>query len=202
MTRPVVILSAPRSGSSLTAGLFAAHGFWTGDCKPADRFNAKGYFENRMIDDAITRLYPGRIYDRLEAMKPHPDWPEFIRGVHVWEGYRDGPWLVKSNSFTWPLWACLDPIFVFPRRDVASVVRSAQRYFPLQYRQRSWERIVRAHHAEEQKAKAQHGGFDIDTPRLLSGDYAQFRAALDACGVAFDEKAAREFIDPGLWNAA
>ena len=42
----VIVLGGSRTGTNLTAGVFAAHGFFFGDCRPANDKNPKGYFEN------------------------------------------------------------------------------------------------------------------------------------------------------------
>ena len=43
---PILILHTGRTGSSLTAGIFARHGCWTGHCHGGDRRNPTGYYEN------------------------------------------------------------------------------------------------------------------------------------------------------------
>lgn len=184
----------------MTAGLLALHGLWTGICKPADAHNRRGYFQNELVDTALTRLYPGRVYDRLAPMPDVPEWSVFVRNVREWEGYEGGPWLVKTNVFTWPVWLSLDPVFVFVWRDVESVVRSAQKHTPDLYDDDQWQRIVVAHHAEQRRVKAMRGGFDIETPRLLAGDFSQVEVVLTHIGIPFDEAATEAFVDPAIWH--
>ena len=49
MRRGVVVTGSGRRGTSMVAGLFAAHGVFFGDCKPADENNPRGYFEHPAI---------------------------------------------------------------------------------------------------------------------------------------------------------
>ncbi len=51
--RPLLLLSAGRSGSSMVAGILAAHGIWTGNCRPGNQYNPKGFFENTKIKNHL-----------------------------------------------------------------------------------------------------------------------------------------------------
>jgi hypothetical protein len=182
----------------MTAGLFSLNGFWTGVCKPGDAYNRRGYFQNELIDAALSRLYPGFIYDSLKPMPSVPEWPDFIGNVLRWEGYQGGPWLVKTSIFTWPAWLPLDPVFVHLYRDVDSTIRSCERYFP--NLTCDWRHIVTAHHDEQRRVKDRYGEFDIDTTRLMGGDFAEIEAVFAFLGLPFDRGEAEAFIDRDLWH--
>ena len=47
--KSVCIVGASRTGTNMLAGIFAAHGFFFGKCRPADDRNPKGYYENLAI---------------------------------------------------------------------------------------------------------------------------------------------------------
>ena len=53
MIEPIVILTSGRSGSSMIAGIFAAHGVWKGETFGGDHINPKGTFENIALKQLI-----------------------------------------------------------------------------------------------------------------------------------------------------
>src|SRR3546814_4936330 len=122
-------------------------------------------------------------------------WPGYVAAVQAAEGYRGGPWLAKVNAFTWPVWLPLDPVFVYCWRDVRSVVSSSMRHGRAGVSRFLWQRTVLAHQAEQRRVKALHGGFDIETPRLLRGDFAQMRAVTDRLGIPFNQEGVERFIE-------
>lgn len=202
MRRPVVVLTMGRSGSSMVAGLLALHGFWTGCCRPGDRHNPRGYFENERLNGATGRLYRGSIYRDLAPMRPRRLWPRYVAAVLAREGYRGGPWLVKTNAFAWPLWEPLDPIWVLVRRDIESTAVSARRHDPDACELDRWREIVAAHHSEMDLVRDRFDGFDVHSPRLVAGYFADLVTVLDACGIALDVPAATRFVEPAFWHGA
>ncbi len=59
--QPVIIVSAPRSGSSLLSYMLSELGVFIGECKKADKWNVNGYFENLKITDEVIKYL--RKYD-------------------------------------------------------------------------------------------------------------------------------------------
>jgi hypothetical protein len=78
--RSCFILGCGRSGTSLTAGLLAAAGYFMGDeLYPADDGNPKGYFEDREVnginEGLLAKLLPGPrrgLTDRILGRRPPP----------------------------------------------------------------------------------------------------------------------------------
>lgn len=57
----IVVLGTGRSGTSLVAGVLAALGYDPGkELIPADKNNAKGYFEDRELEHLLTRQSPSK----------------------------------------------------------------------------------------------------------------------------------------------
>ena len=195
--RPIVVLTMGRSGSSLVAGCLALQGMWTGICKPADKYNPKGYFENVKISTATGQHYRGSIYDNLLPIQQIPGWKGYVEQVQRDEDYEGGPWLVKVNAFTWPLWVTFDPIFVFVRRDIQSIVRSASSHDSGVGR---WEEIVTAHQVEMNGVKKMFGGFDIWPQKLIDGHYMDIVAPLEMVGLKLDREKVSGFVDKSLWH--
>ncbi|WP_139189271.1 hypothetical protein [Thalassobaculum litoreum] len=197
--RPIIVLTMGRSGSSMVAGCLALHGMWTGECRPADRHNPRGYFENLRINGALGDLYPGSIYRDLKPAPADQGWPSFVEAVKAQEGYVGGPWLVKTNAFAWPLWTPFDPVFVFVRRNIDAISASAKRHDPKAPNSPArWREIAQAHQVEMDGVRAAYGGFDIDSRRLADGDHDQLSAALEAVGLETDHDAVAAFTNPAL----
>ena len=53
--RPILITGVPRSGTSMTAGLFALPGFYGGELFAGNKDNKKGFFENKQIREHIVK---------------------------------------------------------------------------------------------------------------------------------------------------
>ena len=55
MDNPIFVVGAPRSGTSLVAGIVDACGAFGGRYRPANESNPRGYFENARIVDEIVK---------------------------------------------------------------------------------------------------------------------------------------------------
>ncbi len=53
--RPIFITGVPRSGTSMTAGLFSINSFYGGELIGATKDNKNGFFENRKIREGIVK---------------------------------------------------------------------------------------------------------------------------------------------------
>ena len=92
----------------MLAGIFAAHGFFFGNCRPADDLNPKGFYENLAI-------YGGRkdVLNVLkeQGLKPGQNW-----GVKVGEGkYQQ----IKATSFDLILVTWRRPKEIIASRKIA-----------------------------------------------------------------------------------
>ena len=52
---PILIVSMPRSGSSLLSHILFNEGVQVGDCKKGDEYNKYGYYENIMIRNILIK---------------------------------------------------------------------------------------------------------------------------------------------------
>ncbi len=197
--QPIVVLGAPRSGTSLTASIFAAHGVWVGRCKPPGKHNQRGFFENL---DAKERLIArcGRIVHRGE-LAPHLDrgvWAGDVDRILRHARYEGGPWLIKHSAMYWPVWVVdFDPLFVCCFRDYESIAASGQDSGLLTNR-----RAIRPHHATMTRLIHDGRGVRVDPERFVAGDFGQLAEAFRRAGLAFDEELARSCVDPELWHYA
>lgn len=202
--RPILILAMPRSGSSMTAGIFAQHGVWTGRCRgPDPKINAKGFFENSAIKHALIRRYGKLTLARREtAFEREPDVdldPHFrndVESILLAEGYAGGPWLFKFSALYWPAFAAFDPIYVGVRREgVVEANLTRQEMFGTPDRERV-ERMVALHDA----AIDETGCPVVMTDDVVAGDFSSLERAFAHCEIDFDPSIALDFVDPDLWH--
>jgi len=184
---PIIILAMPRSGSSMTAGLFAKHGVWVGPYEPGNDRNAKGYFESRpfkkaLIDNCGKLVVAGKMAPQVEG------WREIAEHILRQNGYTGGPWMVKHSAMYYPVWHEFRPKFVCVRRSDSGVKASEKAT--------GMTADIEAHKA----ALDASGGVDVFTDELVSGDYSSLERAFSHCGVEFDPAIADDFIDPSLWH--
>lgn len=188
MIGPGIWITGPsRSGTSLVAGLFAAHGVFFGDTVEADEHNEKGYFEHRLI------------VDRVETSNID-GWPEIWWNTLEDNGFRSGWWAVKRGPRAWPWVEMLRPhLIVICKRPVKQIARSRLRRWPGRN-----DPAVSIDTAKRQLAdiarEATCPVVTVDTNRLVRGDYRKIRKAFTAVGLWFHEDTARTWIDPGIWN--
>jgi len=176
--RPLFITGASRSGTSMTAGLFAAHGMWFGPCVDASPINPKGFFESTFLKQ---------------------DWEgvmDLVRQVawSHWLQQNGAPlqWAVKAGPEWWPVFEIFDPVVVCCYRDMAAIRASRERAgFDMSDRhtERAWELMGRI-----------PGAHSVRPDEFAQGNFAGFQPALDALGIEYSAEAALNWVDPTLWT--
>ncbi len=195
---PILIMAMPRSGSSMTAGLFAAHGVWTGTCQKPSKINQRGHFENLPIKQMLKARTGGAkpVLDG-EPCTPWPGFKDEVLGLIRRDGYPGaGPWLFKGTAMYWPLWEEFRPRWICVRRDLDSVRSSGKATGAFLARAGA----VQAHVRALDTLRDERGAVDVDTDALIRGDYRTLEAALASCGIPMDEGKVRAFVDPSLWK--
>lgn len=175
MIRPVFITGASRSGTSLTAGLFAAHHVWFGPCMGASNINPKGFFESQFT----------KRHDVVHTPKGWRDW--------LAEHGAPEQWAVKGGPEWWRLFECFDPVVVCCYRDKHKIMESRKRAgFAENWRaiDKPWETMARIPDA-----------FIVHPDNFIKGDFSEIIPAFVAAGISFDINSARSWVDPGLWSA-
>lgn len=195
---PILVVGMPRSGTSMVAGLFAAHGVWTGRYQQGNAMNAKGHFENLAIKRMLIDCTGGRVpVQEGIACEPVPGLREKVLNIIKREGYRGGPWLFKGTSMYWPLWHDFRPRWICVRRMIGSVLSSGQAtgaFLP------TGPDAVNRHVQALDFLRDERGGVDVETDQLIAGDFRTLEAALAYCGITMDVAKVRNFIDPALWR--
>ena len=175
----------------MVAGIFDAHGVWTGPCTPADDRNPRGYFESTVFRPE----FGDRPRVPREPCKPVPGWRTKCHRILRENGYISGPWLVKYSVFYWPIWACLDPYWICVRRNPQAQIDSAASTGFMKDR-----KLIAAHIREMDFARDRLGAVDVYSDQIVAGDYSSLRRAFDYCGLKMDGNIVAGFVDPGLWH--
>lgn len=191
MSDMVTLLIASRTGSTMTARIFAGHGF---------RHKMKGtpgqyYFEDQEVRDWVK----ARFKQNHDNPKPIPselvaDFQGFIK--------RHDIELFKGNAFWFPLFEPLKPKIISVIRNLDSAAKSLQDKNPLA-KKMSIDEIKRIKQCQYDYADAmiqKHGGCKVYTDQLIDGDYSSIRTAIEYCGKQFDESIAQSVIDPKQWH--
>lgn len=194
-------MAMPRSGSSMTAGIFAQHGVWVGHHKAGGR-NPKGSFENTVLRNLVMTLYDGKgLVERGETAQPIPAFRKLVENAIHGDGYRGGPWLWKGSVMYWPAWFQFEPTWVVCRRPTEAIFQSSMRE-PYVYSYRDAGNVYKAierHQAELDKLAAK-GAHVVDTQAVAMGDFDTIRSAIEGCGLEFDESATAAFVDKDQWH--
>lgn len=188
MEKPIVIISAPRSGSSLTAGIFAEHGVFTGTCRPGNPSNPKGFFENIRICNEISKRFKGYV-TAGKPCEPVEGWRGMVEKMLEQEGYTGGPWLIKHSAMYAPLWYEFDPYFICVKRDKDAVLKSGHKTGYFKASEESYERHV--------EIMDSVNGFDVWPEK---GDFEDFQKMLKYCNIEPELDKIIDFYEPNYWK--
>lgn len=208
MNRPIVILGCPRSGTSLTTGCFHVCGAWVGRCRPGDKRNPKGYFENFLINNIVYMANENILPEEIRAL---------IVAAMGAQKYRGGPWAVKFGIHVEAVerLAPLKPVWVLVRRNVNDIVQSQIRSFELRQEMnqveqdkkfdvtKSLSKAIRANQFLTQvRDKYQDSAFDIWPSDLMNGNFKGFKKAISyyGQGMNLDRSKLNEFIERAHWH--
>jgi len=210
---PIIITGCARSGTSLTAGILAACGAEFGDTLPGNEDNPKGFFEHKGVRENVIKRYlkrigadplgqsplpprrdlppyPGLREDVLREMRPTTDnWA--IKGAKIclmWEEWR--------NAFPKARW-------IIVRRPTKDIVASCMKtkFMRAHSDPDGWSRWVDEHEKRFEDIHKSVQRSSMFYPELMMKGYLNYaRAAVDWCGLRWNESAVKAFIDPDSWR--
>ena len=177
-----------RSGSSLVAKIFAAHGFNTG----GEVVHSCGYetFENARVNQWIRdnkpqlKLATGRFCD-------------FVPGI---EACIPDDGVVKIGVEYLTLFEHLKPKVITVKRDINSIAHSlaTKRGHPDQAN--DCVNGIKSRFRAMDRALEKWDGAEINTDEIMAGDFSGVQAAFEHHGLEYDEAKARACVDPSKWN--
>jgi hypothetical protein len=188
--RPIVLLGAPRSRTSLTSHLFHVHGCWVGNYKAGDKNNPKGYFENRDFKKALIDKVGRDCVHQGFVCREVAGWEDITRNILETTGYEGGPWVAKHSVMYWPVWKPLNPFFVSIRRGMKAIKDSCKATGYL-----NSDMAIEAHIKELDRIEEDLGAYRLDTDRYFTGDWAQLDSVMSAAGLEFDKELAERVVD-------
>lgn len=193
---PIVILAMPRSGSSMTAGIFSKHGVWTGRTHPGSTPNPKGYFENLDFKEDLIRRY-GRLAQTTSPATHCDGFAQFVRRTAP-EGKK---WLVKHSAMYRKAWDEFSPKFVCVRRRIDGLLGSNRKSGFLGTRDDvEMRKIIEAHNEQMDIAVSLQGGMNVYPDEWIEGNYESIEKALEFCGIEPNRSVIEDFVEPEYWE--
>lgn len=209
---PILIVGAPRSGTSLTAGAIAACGAWVGPefSKPNSQ-NPKGFFEGYIHSPIVGYLLSTNksFWKAKRNASSEHDAKNLKYWTRQWdifsEAMPDGPWLVKNPHILfrptlgalWPLWAKEFPTakWVIVRRNLTDIFQSHSCY-PDQEFWNDWANNILGEIEPLKNSGVEYR--EIWPFHSLDSDLTAYKDLIAWLGLKWNDKAVREFIDPSL----
>jgi hypothetical protein len=211
---PMLIASAPRSGSSMTAGIIAKTGVHCGWTKPGDEWNAKGYFEHVPIDTAqilylrsCDHKHEGKRFQPLDLDEPYPDFRDFIQDCIKSEYPESNGWMFKSTktAICRNIWVNHFPEakWVICRRDRELILDSMMRApFMDAYSERDeWDQMLNRYEYYFRDIIDRCTAFEFDVDAAVNGSVEEVRSLFSFLNISYSPARAHSFIDRSLIRA-
>lgn len=189
----ILLMMQSRSGSSMVASIFDAHGYETHGSGNPNQFGYKSY-EHVAAKKWLTSRKKSIDYENGRFCEP-------LEGV---EGVINPNDCVKMGVEYWPCLRHLAAKVFCIRRDPMQIAKSLQekrnkRNRSLQPPRQMWDMVKRREKMLD-TVRDESGGVDIHVEPIVAGDFSGLRAAFEFHGLEFDEEKARAMIDPGKFK--
>lgn len=195
---PIVIFGSPRGGTSLVAGCFYNHGFWTGEWFGGPG-GGMGYtnYESKALKKFIKdnfKLDAGKLMERPDRA----DVFEFCRKTVP----PDQLWMWKGPTEYYPIFAKwfpnMTPVFVFRKEEqaIAAVVRRRGE----NERAHATEIIQSRYAIQDELVCTLKHSFEVSADKVVEGDYSQIEKILMSYGIDLDSEACGKHIDRSKWH--
>ena len=184
----ILILMQSRSGSSLVASIFHAHGYDTQNGGARSQF---GYdiYEHVDAKDWLRRRKGKMNYKAGRFAEP-------LEGIEDRIEEND---CVKIGIEYWPCFRHIKPLVFCVRRDLDQIAKSLSEKRSPRSRSlqppREMVRLVRVRNRLLDRARDESGGIDIHVEPIVAGDFSGLRAAFEHHGLEFDEGKAAACVD-------
>ena len=220
LTHPILITGLPRSGTSLVTSIFEACGMWVGSYHTSPS-NPKGFFENTYIRDGFVKTLLWYYGYSMFGTPPLPQIESFenefsgaknpikqllindgYTGDKIW-GYKDAKMLLMTL-----LWTEMFPEarWIVVERDFQDTLKSIKNSFMdkgegartvFEWEQYMEDMINRISYLEMDI------GIDIErvfVDKIFNWDLSEIKQVVQSCGLAWNETAVAQRIDPTLWK--
>ena len=220
---PIFITGVPRSGTSMTAGILAEFGVFTGATVPPGVSNPKGFFENVEIRESVLKgiLKASHFCPLGVKSLPPEDFigkfnfgdgkslKDILRTILTKQGYLESQtWLYKDPklSLVWRIFNIEFPnaLWITVRRNRHNVIRSCLRtHFMARHSENEefWYDFVSLYEKRlDQLNKSVGRVVEVNTDQLVKGDYKPIQEVSKNFGISFSEEKIDKFISIEHWN--
>lgn len=216
--KPVFITGAPRSGTSIVAGILSSHNIWSGNTQQADKNNKKGYFENLQLRNNIIKPILHQMggdmlgvsnLPPIERAQPIPNLKSITLDIISSQGYlMNSLWLLKEPKLTlvWPTFhaAFPDATWVIVKRNKEDIVRSCLKTdFMSQHSQdhEYWINFVNEYEDRLQQLSETAHSVEIWPSRLINNNLSELELIAEKLGFEVNHDLVSEFIQQEYWTS-
>jgi len=193
----------------MIAGVFELCGARGGDTVPGNRYNKKGFFENKQIRDACVKPILKELNADPLGQKSFPTYPIIKQFPHIRETVesilRDqdvtGAWYYKEPKLllihnVWRA-AFPDALWIICVRPKKAVINSVGRtgFFSNLRDIEHWYSV----YLNQVNSLIHAGAIIIDTDAVVNGDLFILKSAINVSGLVWNESAL-EFIDKSMYS--
>jgi hypothetical protein len=220
---PILITGLPRSGTSMTAGIMAELGVFTGPTVPGGEPNPKGFFENTVIREKIikgilkagdfcplgVRSLPPRDFNIKISFGDGKSLKEILHNIIKAQGYSHNlPWLYKDAklSLLWRIFNSQfpDALWVVVRRNRQNFIRSCLRtHFMVQHSTEEdfWNKFADDYELRlKELIQTVNRVIEVDTDAIISGNFNAIETLCEKIEIDFSKKIVDKFVSPEHWN--
>jgi len=179
--RPTLLWMTSRSRSSLVAKIFINHGLWLCDKRVSFGTGVSGGSSYRSYENCYLKsLQKKHNNDSLPIMKETKESDSFNEEVKKHVGSKNCCFKTGIEHFN--MWKAFDPYNIFIRRDLSEVVNSLKQKKP-DINVESARKVVEWRYQYMDKCKELYGGVNVDTGKIVNGDYKEVYKALEYCNI-------------------
>ena len=218
--KPIFILGAPRSGTSIIAGILDICGAWSGITLPATEANPSGFFENRQLRNKVIKPILEKLdcdplgvrkLPALESLQKIPNLANVVYQIICEEGYTDNtPWIFKEPklSLIWPIFmfGFPDARWIIVRRETADIVRSCiATDFMSQHSSNNlyWENFVQSYLERLEILKINvKSSREIWPSTIINSSFEPIEELVYELGLSWRKNEVIEFINKTYWHSS
>lgn len=175
MKKPTLLWITSRSRSSLVAKIFLNHGLWLGD-GPVSSGGSYLSYENNYLK-SLQKKYNNNSLPIMQEVKESDSFNENAI-KHI--GSKNCCFKTGIEHFN--MWKTFEPYNIFIRRDIEEVINSLKQKRPdtnIEYARE----VTQWRYDYMDKCKELYGGVNVDTGKIINGDYKEVYKALEYCNI-------------------
>lgn len=216
MQPPILIISPPRSGSSLVGFMLNQVGVWGGEMKIGDseypvKYNPYGYFENiainKILIDYLRTNDTMNMGKRFQPLNLDADYEEFDKKVIASLSGKNEkqPWFYKNvkSVFCWRLWDKYFPeaTWVIVKRNRDDILKSIKRtsFMDAYNTDEEWRLYLDKLDSIVNTIQVKCRFFVIDIDKIFRGDLWEFKLIISLIGLTYSDKMLG-CIDKNCWS--